>query len=387
MAQTNDSFLLVLHSAKSKKFFPNNKSCSFSNILPSNFHLDGYEIALVQLSFYDNLKPIETYVPVRKTNTDFFTEEEQKTVLVHSIKGNLVTVEKSYKLYGEFVAGLNASFEAAQVNAIVTVTYGVGGKPKSTKLVYQNSNEYDLRFDSKLAKTLGFSSSVFRSGEYNSDLEINHSEFNRLSLTEEFEFALQRWEVDTIILDNVQDPTLADIGWLLISALSEKDHQISFLVNEDEGKLIFDTRSPNKYIVLSDFLRKRIGIPDNIKLAGRTVIDVTPDKIDPYKPFKQSYLRSEDKTGFFSSRKMLVLCSLLDQNYFEKDTLPVLAVVNRTVGREENNVIPSNPIYLPVGIKDTSSVNIRLVSDTLHEIPEREFATVVVLHCKKRWIA
>lgn len=387
MPPTSDSFLLVLHSAKSRQFFPNNSSSSFSNILPSNFHLDGYDIALVQLSYYDNLRPLESYIPVPKTQANLFTDEDQKRVIVHSIKGNLMTITKSYNLYGEFITGLNASFAGANIKASVLVSYLPGGVPKTATLSYQNSNQYDLRLDSKLAKILGFSASVFRPGEYRSDLEISLSKFRLLSLTEEFEIALQRWETDTVTLDDITDPTLNDLGWLIISKLAEFGHQISFLVDEDDRKLIIDTRSSNKYITFSPFLMKRMGIPDNIKIAGRTVIDVLPNVIDPYSPFKISYLRGEDKKGFFSSRKMLVLCSLLDQNYFEKETLPVLFVCNRSVGTDEKIVIPSNPIYLPIGVNDTASVNIRLVSDTLQEIPQREFPTVAVIHCKKRWIA
>lgn len=387
MPPTSDSFLLVLHSAKSKKFFPHNTSSSFTNLLPSNFHLDGYEIALLQLSYYDDLKPVETYVPIPRTGLEFFTEEGQNSVTVHSIKGSLVNVTKSYNLYGEFVTGLNSSFKAAGIDANVVVTYETGGIPKKVTLTYQNSNAYDLRLSSKLAKLLGFSSSVFRIGEHKSDLEINHSDFTLLPLNEEFEIALQKWETDTITLDNVKDPTLEDIGWLLIAALAEAGHQISFVVNEDDGKLFIDTRNPNKYLTFSTFLREKMGIPDNIKVSGKTEINVSPNIIDPYSPFKQSYLRKEDETGFFSSRKLLVLCSLLDQNYFEQETLPVLSVCNRTVGPQENIFSPSKPIYLPVGISDTATVNIRLVSDTLQEIPQRELPSVAVIHCKKRWIA
>lgn len=386
MQPNKDSFIVVMHSAKSMQFFPNNKSSNFSNILPSNLRLDGYDVALIQLHFYDNLQKTKPYVPIVKTNQDFFTEAGQNQVLLHSLKGNRVNFTKSYNLYGEFVTGLNSTFQAAEINAKVTVTYSKG-VPKAAVLNYTNSNKYSLYIDSKLAKILGFSATEFTPGEYKSDLSINQSDFTLFPVTEEFHVSLQRWEVDTLELEQIQDPTLSDLGWSLIAAAAEKGHQISFKVKNSEGKLIINLFGPNKYLVFSPYLMKKMGIPDSIKVSGRTEIDVLPNIIDPYKPFSETYLRGVDKLGFFSSDKVLVLCSLLDSNFFEKESLPLLAVTTRKEGKEEITYIPQNPIYLPVGISDTASINIRLVSDTLKEIPEQNLPTVAVLHFKKSWIA
>lgn len=389
MQPSQDSFVVVLHSRKSMQQCPSNTSSNFTNILPKNLHLDGYDVALVQLSYHDNLRMIKPYTPITKSGQGYFDTyyNVDNKVSVFSLKGNKMNVTKSYEMFGDFVTGLNQSFQAASISATVVAEYAYGGIAKSITLTYSNSDGYELHIGSRLAKIFGLAKSSFQPGSYESDLELEPSDFVRLPLTEEFEISLQKWITETVELEQLQDPTLEDIGWAIVAALKTINHTIQFFVDQDNNTLTINTRDSNKFLKFSTRLEERLGLPKDQRVGGKVVVNVTPEQIDPFKPYSRDYLMSTDETGFFSSQKMLVLCSLLDSNYYEQETLPVLALASRKEGDQEFSFVPQYPIYLPVGVNDTTNINIQLVGDDLKPIPETELATVAVLHFKKRWVA
>lgn len=382
-----NSLLITLHSKKSLQFFDDNTSSSFTNVLAKNLNFTDFECALLSLHFHDDLRLPEIYTPIEKTGTDFFNKVlEQHIITLYVLKASVTSITKTYPDLVGFLDGCNDTFKAVQVPITFQPTLEEG-VVKTIEINFVNTDEYDLILEEKFATVLGFSKKTFPAGKHTSNLAIREEFFKSFPLTEIFKLKIQKWVTKRIELDQIKDPDLSALGWAIASAILRERIIISILVDEDKGHLTFNTFNDECVLLLNPFLYRKMGIPLNTRISGKKTFPVSPKIIDPYNPHIEEYLSSPNPSGFITSNKIFVTCSLLGINFFEKESLPLLAVLNREVGTKEFTYVPKTPLYLPVSVPEAATIKIQLLNDTLELLPEREEPTVAVLHFKKRWLA
>lgn len=387
--EPENSFFLVVHSQKSQEYFPNNTSSNFTNKLQTNMNLQNYEVALVTLYYHDDF--VNNYdgqlLPIERSGVPFFDLQKNENVIwVNQLKRSSYNIQKTYPYLHTFINGMNAHLNRFGIKAKFTVEFGEGGVPISVIFKYELDYGYKLYFDDNLNDYLGFSKNDFEEGEYKSDKPLDIEGFEKLPNDTVFRLEKRRWAISKVELEQLFDPTLDDIAVAISSGCAKVGFTVQAAVDEDENTLTINTFGDTIFIRLSSYLRNYLKLPYGTEFKGRTTVTVPRNVINPYEPFGKTYLKANETFQVSSPSKVFVLCTLCTTHYYETKPLPILQILNRTEGRQEIT-FQSNPlIYTQVNSFDASTINIRLVDDNLNLLPERDEASVCILHFKKKWL-
>ncbi len=377
-----DSFTVTLQSNLCKEDYPFNNNFKFTNRLPRDVNVKGYEVGLVDLYHYDTYQRPLSRDEIQWKNSDnvpFFDllqSENEVTVIQSSSSGLQIT--KYTSRVSAWIILFNRFLETYKFGAHLTAVFN-NGVFTTAKIEYNPPNNSVLILSSQLMRFLGFTSSVFEKGEHPSDKEVDLEYFNSLELLGTMGHI--RWEnvtSETVLLNQIQGKyEISELLAEMVVALNNENHNVSFIGTENDTKVEFSIEPNNKRVIFSKFLNNYLGLPDNFYFQGKGTISIPPEIIDP--TGRELLLLDS-----LSSSKIIVTTDIIGNQIYGEQEIPLLAVFNRINIKDSEVQHRMNPIvYKEVERQTLSEIGITVVSDTGEFTSFSRNPTTLTLHFRK----
>lgn len=368
------NFSVTLVSDSSLKYFPDNNSTLFTNVLYKKIQLPEklYQVALSEI-FYEEAMIDRT----QTQNTYFGTPTANNFVKVWDGQGVVTQHEKKTNNLQEWIANLERVFgilSLATVNVTIklSVQKDETGKLKA-KLHFQDLNNiYSLRIKPpKYAEMLGFKKSVFAPGNHLSENAVNEQEFAKfpigdkitLQCTDESPKLLEISEP----LERTQDALIANI---IVSFITHGILVRMPISTNRKLKVYIDQR--NLRFQLPVIANRALRLPDEFIFEDKE-ITVDLNKIIPSTPKE-----------YKESLQVLVMTSLIQEQFYGSKCLPILRIFKRPTDKKKHQIL-FDPLYFHDLKYDTfHDIQITLVGESESQIAPADSPTTIVLQFRRK---
>lgn len=252
------------------------------------------------------------------------------------------------------------------------------------RFTYTGTDGAQLILEQPLNIIMGFTDTVFANGTYTNDAPPDLQRYKSITFGETVGRIRQ---LKTIKINaNIEQirgkPLASEITAGIVDALDDFDIESSFVVRKNLNVIEFDIQDLVK-VKLSKFLNEYLGLDANFIFEGTGSVKITKELVkSPEVIETEKLLVPEPK----SCSKILVLCSLCENQVWAGRLLPILAVIQRDEHEHSSqiNFTPSLPLYKATSVKQVSQITISLRDDRLEYLPFSEEPTAITISVKRK---
>lgn len=387
MEDDYSSFTVTLQSNLERDKFHLNSNFDFSNSLPKTMDLSGYEIALQSIYFTDTYeKPVFTpHVINTSDDKNFFnTFLMDDRILVQTSTRSRLMINKIADNFTNFIDYVKSGLVAQNMHCQVIPTFTEG---KITKIAIKFSppKGFQISFAHPINRLLGLTSTILHEGDYENEIDESYYNSYYESLSDGFmgNIILYAYNAVEIELEQLKGQQTANsVINHIVTALADKDIEASMVLHPSTNALEYQIEPEKTRVVLSSFLNSFLGISQDFAFEDSGTVLISPRNVLIEE--NDNFLFEEDE--IFTSSKVLVLCDIIQNQFYGGEKCPLLHVVDRYQRTNVQSGYIINPmVYKNVNVSYTSHINIAIKSDKNEYIPYSKSPSVVNVHLRKKY--
>lgn len=361
----SNEFVVTLVSDDTANYFTENTSSCFSNLLckPLTLPENEYCVAVTEIYFTEKTIPARKSVfeaPLENNKLKTWTKSSGFAHVLKSTPNIDTYLEKIKNEFNErTIASLGISIDIERTGNKVRLEF------------IDPSNNYELEIEPvSFAQLLGFSTSVFKSGVYISQNDINMEEFDNLSMDSYVRFKRRDTKPSLFTIPEPPRKTAASLIREIALLFIQIGKRVSMTLDRNNILTVTITEA-NFMFQLPSEINEELGLAsDFIFKDERVEIDLNKASI-PQKVHNPS-------------EQILICTDIISEQYFGSKSMQALRVFPRPKIMGSYHIIFDKPYFHELKYSTISEIKIILTGEHTQLLPATDKSTTIVLLFKRK---